>query len=152
MLFRSDVDVDRVAAGRFGMSVDQVEQVVDTAVGGDDLTWTVEGLERYPVAMRYPVFVRGSLQKLADLVVVTPTGATVPLSELAHIGLADGPDMVRTEAARPTGYIYVDTQDRDLGSYVADAQQAVSAAVKLPVGYTLSWSGQIGRASWRETV
>ena len=137
-----DVDVDRVAAGRFGMSVDQVEQVVDTAVGGDDLTWTVEGLERYPVAMRYPVFVRGSLQKLADLVVVTPTGATVPLSELAHIGLADGPDMVRTEAARPTGYIYVDTQDRDLGSYVADAQQAVSAAVKLPVGYTLSWSGQ----------
>ena len=137
-----DVDVDRVAAGRFGMSVDQVEQVVDTAVGGDDLTWTVEGLERYPVAMRYPVFVRGSLQKLADLPVVTPTGATVPLSELAHIGLTDGPDMVRTEAARPTGYIYVDTQDRDLGSYVADAQQAVSTAVKLPVGYTLSWSGQ----------
>ena len=137
-----DIDVDRVAAARFGMTVDQVEQVVNTAVGGDDLTWTVEGLERYPVAMRYPVFVRGSLRKLGNLPVITPTGATVPLSDLAHIELADGPDMVRTEAARPTGYIYVDTQGRDLGSYVDDAQRAVNAAVKLPAGYTISWSGQ----------
>ena len=137
-----DLDVDRIAAARFGMTVDQVEQVVNTAIGGDDLTWTVEGLERYPVAMRYPVFVRGSLQKLEDVPVITPTGATVPLSDLAHIKLTDGPDMVRTEAARPTGYIYVDTQGRDLGSYVDDAQRAVNAAVKLPTGYTISWSGQ----------
>ena len=137
-----DVDVDRIAAARFGMNVDQVEQLVDTAVGGDDLTWTVEGLERYPVAMRYPVFVRGSLQKLEDLPVITPSGATVPLSDLAHVQLTDGPDMVRTEGARPTGYIYVDTQGVDLGSYVQDAQQAVSSAVKLPAGYTISWSGQ----------
>ena len=137
-----DIEVDRVAAARFGMSVDQVEQVVSTAIGGDDLTWTVEGLERYPVAMRYPVFVRSSLQKLEDLPVITPTGVTVPLSDLAHIQLTDGPDMVRTEAARPTGYIYVDTQGRDLGSYVDDAQRAVNAAVKLPAGYTISWSGQ----------
>jgi len=137
-----DVDVDRVAAARFGMDVGQVEDVVNTAVGGEDLTWTVEGLERYPVAMRYPVFVRGSLQKLEDLPVLTPTGATVTLSDLAHVRLADGPDMVRTEAARPTGYIYVDIQGRDLGSYVAAAQDAVNRAVKLPAGYTISWSGQ----------
>ena len=137
-----DVDVNRVAAARFGMSVEQVEDVVDTAIGGDDLTWTVEGLERFPVAMRYPVYIRGSLQKLENLPVMTPTGATVSLSDLAHIQLSDGPDMVRTEAARPTGYIYVDTQGRDLGTYVADAQRAVDATVKLPAGYTISWSGQ----------
>lgn len=137
-----DIRINRVAAARFGMNVDQLQSVVDTAVGGDDLTWTVEGLERYPVNMRYPEYIRGSLQKLEDLPVTTPTGATVPLSDMASVSVADGPDMVRTESARPTGYIYVDTQGRDLGSYVEDAQRAVAAAVKLPTGYTIRWSGQ----------
>lgn len=137
-----DVHIERVAAARFGMNIGDVQSVVDAAVGGDDLTWTVEGLERYPVNMRYPEYVRGSLQKLEELPVMTPTGATVPLSDLAAVRLMDGPDMVRTEGARPTGYIYVDTQGRDLGSYVADAQKAVAVAVKLPAGYTISWSGQ----------
>jgi copper/silver efflux system protein len=137
-----DVDIDRVAAARFGMSIDQVQSVVDTAVGGDDLSWTVEGLERYPINLRYPEYIRGSLQKLEDLPITTPTGATIPLSDMAAVRVADGPDMVRTESARPTGYIYVDTQGRDLGSYVADAQRAVAAAVKLPAGYSISWSGQ----------
>ena len=137
-----DIDISRVAAARFGMNVDQVEAVVDTAVGGDDLTWTVEGLERYPVNMRYPEYIRGSLQKLQDLPLITPTGATIPLSDIAQVGVVDGPDMVRTESGRPTGYIYVDTEGRDLGSYVADAQRAVTAAVRLPASYTISWSGQ----------
>ena len=137
-----NIDVNRVAAARFGMNIADVQSVVDTAVGGDDLSWTVEGLERYPVNMRYPEYIRGSLQRLKDLPLITPTGATVPLSDLAQIHIADGPDMVRTEDARPTGYIYVDIQGRDLGSYVADVQRAVTAVVKLPTGYTLSWSGQ----------
>lgn len=137
-----NIDVKRVAAARFGMNIADVQSVVDTAVGGDDLGWTVEGLERYPVSLRYPEYIRGSLQRLQDLPLMTPTGATVPLSDLAEIHVADGPDMVRTEDARPTGYIYVDIQGRDLGSYVAAAQAAVAAAVKLPAGYTLSWSGQ----------
>ncbi len=137
-----NIDVNRIAAARFGMDIADVQSVVDTAIGGDDLTWTVEGLERYPVNLRYPEYIRGSLQKLKYLPVMTPTGATVPLSDLAQLHIADGPDMVRTEDARPTGYIYVDIQGRDLGSYVADAQKAVAAAVKLPTGYTMSWSGQ----------
>jgi Cu(I)/Ag(I) efflux system membrane protein CusA/SilA len=103
---------------------------------------TVEGLERYPINIRYPRDVRDSLEKLRNLPIVTPGGARVPLAEVAEIRVDDGPGMIRTENARLNGWTYVDIEGRDLGSYVAEAQRVVSEQVKLPPGYSLAWSGQ----------
>jgi Cu(I)/Ag(I) efflux system membrane protein CusA/SilA len=103
---------------------------------------SVEGLERYPVNMRYPRDVRDSVEKLRNLPIVTPAGAQIPLGEVAEIRIEDGPAMIKSENARPNGWIFVDIQDRDLGSYVAEAQRLVSDQVELPPGYSIAWSGQ----------
>jgi len=137
-----DVDIDRSAAARYGLNIADVQEIVRTAIGGMRITESVEGLERYPVNLRYPRDVRDSIEALRLLPIVTPTGATVPLSAVAAVEVMDGPGMIKSENARPNGWVFIDIAGRDLGSYVADAQQRVREAVALPEGYALSWSGQ----------
>ena len=136
------IDIDRIAAARYGLNVSDVQDVVRMAIGGMQVTETIEGLERYPVNLRYPQEIRDSLERVRLLPVVTPTGAQVPLAAVADVRIEAGADMIKSENARPNGWIYVDIQGRDLGSYVAAAQQAVAKRVKLPPGYSISWSGQ----------
>jgi Cu(I)/Ag(I) efflux system membrane protein CusA/SilA len=136
------VDIDRKAAARFALNIGDVQEVVRTALGGMRVTQTVEGLERYPVNIRYPRDVRDSLEKLRNLPIVTPGGARIPLAEVADIRVDDGPAMIKTENARLNGWIYVDIEGRDLGSYVSEAQRVVREQVQLPPGYSVAWSGQ----------
>jgi Cu(I)/Ag(I) efflux system membrane protein CusA/SilA len=137
-----DVDIDRVAAARHGLNIKDVQDVVSSAVGGMNVGYTVEGLERYPVNLRYPQHFRDSIGKLRELPVVTPTGASVTLADVASVEVADGPAMIRSENARPSGWVFVDMRGRDLGGYVADAKRRVEAQLELPAGYSLGWSGQ----------
>ena len=136
------VEIDRLAASRFGLNIIDVQEIVRTAVGGMNVTESVEGLERYPVNLRYPRDVRDSLTAMSDLPIVTPSGAHITLGDVARIEISDGPGMIKSENARPNGWIYVDIQDRDIGSYVVEAQAAVSEGVQMPAGYSISWSGQ----------
>jgi len=136
------VDIKRREAARFALNIADIQEVVKTALGGMRVAMTVEGLERYPINVRYPRDVRDSLEKLRNLPVVTPAGARIPLGEVADIRIDDGPGMIKTENARLNGWIYIDIEGRDLGSYVQDAQQVVAEKVKLPPGYSISWSGQ----------
>ncbi|MDH5572082.1 MAG: CusA/CzcA family heavy metal efflux RND transporter, partial [Gammaproteobacteria bacterium] len=136
------VDIDRVSASRFGLNINDVHNVVRTAVGGMNVSQTVEGLERYPINVRYPREVRDSLDKLKNLPMVTPSGARIPLGEVADIRVEAGPAMIKSENARLNGWTFVDIEGRDLGSYVAEAQRVVSEQVELPAGYSIAWSGQ----------
>lgn len=136
------VDIDRVAASRFGLNVADIQEIVQFAIGGMNITESVEGLERYPVNLRYTRDVRDSLDKLQNLPIVTPSDAQIALGDVARIGIEDGPGMIKSENARPNGWIFVDIEGRDLGSYVSEAQRAVSEQVDLPAGYSISWSGQ----------
>lgn len=149
------IDVDRLRAARYGLNIEDIQDIVEIAVGGMDIAQTVEGRERYPINLRYPREIRDSLEKLQLLPIVTPSGATIPLSEVAKVYIAEGPDMIRSENARLNGYVYVDIAGRDLSSYVDDAKQAVNNQVKLPPGYSISWSGQyeyLERAKERLTM
>ena len=137
-----DVDIDRQRASRFGLNISDVQDVIRTAVGGMNVTQTVEGLERYPVNVRYPQRVRDSVQQLRLLPIVTPSGARIALADVADVGVVDGPPVIKSENARPNGWTYVDIADRDLGSYVAEARQVVARSIELPAGYSLAWSGQ----------
>ncbi len=136
------VDINRLAAARLGLNIADVHDVVSTALGGMKVSQTVEGLERYPINVRYPRDIRDSIQQLRDLPVVTPSGARISLSEVAYIEVEDGPAVIKSENARPNGWTFVDIEGRDLGSYVAEAQQRVAQEVKLPAGYSIAWSGQ----------
>tara|TARA_R110002072_G_C7949785_1_gene533064 strand:+ start:26 stop:2098 length:2073 start_codon:yes stop_codon:yes gene_type:complete len=137
-----NVDIDRKKAARYGLNIADIQEVVSSAIGGMNITQTVEGLERYPVNLRYPQTYRDSVDKLKLLPIVAPTGAHIALGDVAKIIIEDGPPAIKSENARLTGWIFVDIQDRDLGSYVEDAKKIVNEKVKLPAGYTLSWSGQ----------
>ena len=137
-----DVDVDRPAAARYGLSVADVQAVVSTAIGGDDVGEVIQGRERYPIDVRYPREIRDSLERLRALPFVTDKGATVLLEDVAHLSIADGPPMLRSENARLSGWVYVDVRGRDLRSVVTDMQAAVAKQVALPAGYAVSWSGQ----------
>jgi Cu(I)/Ag(I) efflux system membrane protein CusA/SilA len=136
------VDILRDAASRYGLNIEDVQDIVSTAIGGMNVTETVEGLERYPVNLRYPQGVRDSVAKLRDLPVVTPGGQQIPLSAVADIRIEDGPPMIKSENARLNGWIFIDIEGVDLGSYVEQAQRAVAEGVDLPAGYSLNWSGQ----------
>ncbi len=137
-----NVLIDREAAARYGLNISDVQDLVAMAIGGERVTETVEGLERYPVQIRFPREIRDSADKLGQLPMVTAMGATVPLSAIARLEIADGPPMLKSENARPNGWVYVDLKDTDLGGYVRRAQQAVAEQVKLPPGYSIAWSGQ----------
>ena len=139
-----DFDLNRESLGRYGLTVDDVNELVLTAIGGEAITTTVEGRERYTVNVRYPRELREDPEQLGRVLVMTPSGAQVPLAQLATIRLTEGPAMVRDENGLLAGYVYVDfdTRKRDVGGYVRDAKQAVSEALELPPGYAVVWSGQ----------
>jgi len=137
-----DVDIDRARASRFGLNINDVQDIVRSAVGGMNVTQTVEGLERYPVNVRYPQRVRDSVEQLRLLPIVTPQGARIALADVADVRVVDGPPVIKSENARLNGWTYVDIADRDIGSYVAEAQRIVADNVDLPAGYSLAWSGQ----------
>jgi Cu(I)/Ag(I) efflux system membrane protein CusA/SilA len=137
-----EVDIDRRRASRFGLNINDVQDIVRSAVGGMNVTQTVEGLERYPVNVRYPQRVRNSVEQLKLLPIVTPQGARIALADVADVKVVDGPPVIKSENARLNGWTYVDITGRDLGSYVAEAQTVVASALDLPAGYSLAWSGQ----------
>jgi Cu(I)/Ag(I) efflux system membrane protein CusA/SilA len=136
------VDVDRAAAARYGMNIADVHDVVTGAVGGLDVAQAVEGLERYPINVRYARDFRDSLETLRELPVVAATGARIPLAELADIRIESGPAMIKSENARPNGWTFVDIRDRDLGAWIEEARARVAAELELPPGYSLTWAGQ----------
>jgi copper/silver efflux system protein len=138
-----DVTPDREALARYGIMVQDVQDVVATAMGGQTVTTTVEGRRRFSVNMRYPRDLRSDPETIShDVLVPMPAGGAVPLGEVAKISLSRGPTTIRTENGQLASYIYVDIRDRDIGSYVADAQQAVKASVQFPPGAYVMWSGQ----------
>ncbi|NIG74623.1 efflux RND transporter permease subunit [Klebsiella sp. Ap-873] len=137
-----DIDIDRRKAARYGVSVKELQSLVATVIGGENIGETIEGRERFPINVRYPRELRDNLQKLRDLPVITSNGSQVALSELANIAITEGPPMLKSENARLSNWIYVDLRGRDLKSAVEDMQRAVAEQVKLPEGVSLSWSGQ----------
>lgn len=137
-----DVDVDRLAAARHGLSVADVQALVSVAIGGENVGEVIQGRERYAINVRYPREVRDSLQRLRELPFVTDQGARLLLQDVARVTLQDGPPMLRSENARLSGWVYVDVRGRDLRSAVTAMQGAVAKAVPMPAGYSLSWSGQ----------
>ena len=137
-----DVKVDRDAAARYGMNIADVQSIVSAAIGGDAIGEVIDGLQRFPINVRYPREVRDSLEKLRQLPVLTERGAQIRLGDVAAIQINDGPPMLKSENARLSGWVYVDIRGRDLSSAVRDMQQAVAQEVRIPAGYTISWSGQ----------
>ena len=137
-----DIDIDRDQAAHYGMSVSDVHEVIDLAVGGKNLTYTVEGRERYPINLRYPRHVRDSIDALNDLPVFISTGEQIRLQEVAKVTIKDGPALIKTEDARLNGWVYIDIKGSDIGSYVQRAQALISQQIKLPAGYSISWAGQ----------
>jgi Cu(I)/Ag(I) efflux system membrane protein CusA/SilA len=136
------VDIDRERAARFGLNIDDVQQVVATAIGGMNITQTVEGLERYPVNIRYPQSYRDSPEQMARLPIVTPAGQRISLADVANVVIEDGPPGIKSENARLNGWTFVDIDDADIGGYVERAQQVVARELNVPPGYSVVWSGQ----------
>ncbi|PHZ85771.1 efflux RND transporter permease subunit [Paremcibacter congregatus] len=136
------VDINREKAARYGLNIAGVQQVVASAIGGMNVTQTVEGLERYPVNIRYPQDYRNSPEQLARLPIVTPGGLRISLADVAEIKIEDGPPGIKSENARLNGWTFIDIEDMDLGSYVEDAQVIVQQQLDLPAGYSITWSGQ----------
>ncbi|PIB92792.1 efflux RND transporter permease subunit [Caulobacter sp. FWC2] len=137
-----DVRIDRAAAARFGLNIDDVQSIVSGAIGGETIGQTVEGLARYPISVRYPRELRGSLEGLRTLPILTPDGAQITLGTVAQVEIADGPPMLKSENGRPTTWVYVDVRGRDLASVVGDLRQAVGQKVRLSPGVSVSYSGQ----------
>ena len=138
-----DIEPDRMQLARYGLTVGDMQDVVATALGGENVTTTVEGLERFGVNVRYPRELRGTPEQIAsEVLVTTPDGAMIPLGQLAKISITTGAPSIRTENSLLSAYIYVDIRGRDIGSYVADARRAVNEQVKFPPGYYATWSGQ----------
>ncbi len=137
-----NVEVDRPAAARFGLSVEDVQRVIALAVGGSAIGESVEGRERYPIRLRFYSDWRDSPDKLRNLPLSTPTGAWIALGDIARVRIDEGPAMIRSENARPAGWVFVDVDQADLGAYVRDLRKAVKDTVELPAGYAISWSGQ----------
>jgi Cu(I)/Ag(I) efflux system membrane protein CusA/SilA len=136
------IDIDRVAAARYGLNIADVQAVISAAVGGMNITQSVEGLERYPVNMRYPQRYRDSVESLTQLPVVAPDGSLLVLGELADIRIENGPPGIKSENSRITGWTYIDIENVDVGSYVEEARAVVNSQIDLPAGYSLTWSGQ----------
>jgi Cu(I)/Ag(I) efflux system membrane protein CusA/SilA len=137
-----NADIDRIKAARHGLNIADVQDVIRTAIGGMAVTESVEGLERYPVNLRYPRDYRDSLERLRSLPIVTPRGEHIPLGQVADINVSGGPGVIRSENARLNGWIYVDIAGVDIGSYVKQAQKTVAEGIDLPAGYSIAWSGQ----------
>ena len=136
------VDIDRGRAARYGLTIADVQQVIATAIGGVNVTQTVEGLERYPVNIRYPQAYRDSVEQLALLPIVTSLGQRLALADVARVYIEDGPPGIKSENARVNGWSFIDINGVDIGTYVQRAQQAVNEQIDLPPGYSLTWAGQ----------
>jgi len=137
-----DFDINREAAARYGLTTGDVQDVIQSAIGGMNITETVEGLERYPVNLRYPRDLRDNLEALRRVLIPTPTGSQIPLTLVADIKFTRGTDVIKTEDARPNAWIYVDIKTSDIGGFVAQAKQTLAERVTIPAGYTVTWSGQ----------
>jgi len=137
-----DFDINREAAARYGLTVGDVQDVIQIAIGGMNVTETVEGLERYPVNLRYPRELRDNLESLKRVLIPTPTGSQIPMALVAELNLRRGPPVIKSENARPNAWIYVDISTSDIGGFVAKAKQALADQVTVPAGYTIVWSGQ----------
>jgi Cu(I)/Ag(I) efflux system membrane protein CusA/SilA len=137
-----DIDVDREKASRYGLNSSDVQDVISSNLGGMKITTAVEGLERYPINLRYARDLRDDPSAIKQVLVPTPTGAQIPLGMVADIKIEPGPPMIKSENARRSAWVFVDITGRDIGSYIADGQKAISERLKLPAGYTLVWSGQ----------
>jgi Cu(I)/Ag(I) efflux system membrane protein CusA/SilA len=137
-----DFDLKRDQLARYGLSVHDAQMTISSAIGGEDVTETVEGQERYSVNVRYPSELRDSVEKLKHVLIATPAGAQIPLGQIADIVLRSGPSMIRNENGMLAGYVYVDVAGRDIGSYVDEAKRIVGQKIQLPQGYGLLWSGQ----------
>ncbi|WP_414449823.1 efflux RND transporter permease subunit [Burkholderia sp. 22PA0099] len=137
-----DVDIDRLAAARYGLSVAEIQSVVSSAVGGDEVGEVIAGRERFPINVRYPREIRDSVEAIRQLPIVTERGAQIVLGDIARVRIDDGPPMIRSENARLAGYVYVDIRNVALASAVAAMQRAVARNVMLPPGYSIAWSGQ----------
>ena len=136
------VDIQREKAARYGLNIADVQQIVATAIGGMNVTQTIEGLERYPVNLRYPQDLRNSPEQLALLPIVTGSGQRIALADVANVYVEDGPPAIKSENARLNGWTFVDIDGVDIGSYVQNAMAVVADQVELPAGYSLNWSGQ----------
>ena len=137
-----NIDINRLQATRYGLNIADLQEVIQTAIGGINLTETIEGQQRFPVNLRYPQSYRDSVEQLQWLPIVTPRGERIALADVATLVVSDGPPMIKSENARINGWTLVDIEGRDLGSYVAEARERVSEALSLPPGYSLNWSGQ----------
>jgi len=137
-----DFDIDREKASRYGLTVGDVQDVIQSAIGGMNITETVEGLERYPVNLRYPRELRDDMESLSRVLIPTPLGAQIPITMVAKLELRRGPPSIKSEDARPNAWIYVDISTSDIGGFVAKAKQVLEEQVDIPVGYTVAWSGQ----------
>ncbi len=137
-----DVNINRQEAARYGLTIQDVEDVIQSAMGGMNITTTVEGLERYPVNLRYGREQRDNIDDLKRVLVPTPTGAQVPMGQLAEFTMHKGPMVVKTEGTRPNAWVYVDLKTSDIGSYIKEAQRTVEQKIHLPAGYSLVWSGE----------
>ncbi|KZN37540.1 efflux RND transporter permease subunit [Pseudoalteromonas luteoviolacea] len=136
------VDISREKASRFGLNIADVQQVVSTAIGGMNVTQTIEGQERYPVNLRYPQDYRDSPEQLSRLPVITPTGQRIALGDVAHVYIENGPPGIKSENARINGWTFIDIDGVDIGSYVSNAQAYLAEELKLPAGYSITWAGQ----------
>ncbi len=137
-----DFDINREAAARYGLTVGDVQDVIQSAIGGMNITETVEGLERYPVNLRYPRELRDDMESLSRVLIPTPLGQQIPIAMVAKLELRRGPPSIKSEDARPNAWIYVDISSSDIGGFVAKAKQVLDEQVSIPPGYTVSWSGQ----------
>jgi Cu(I)/Ag(I) efflux system membrane protein CusA/SilA len=137
-----DFRIDRDAVARYGLNVGDVQDVIQSAIGGMNVSWTVEGLERYPINVRYPRELRDDAESLGEILVTSPSGVQVPLGQLATIDVHQGPPGIKTENARPNAWVFVDLETSDLGGWVEQARRRVAEEVELPAGYTVFWSGQ----------
>jgi copper/silver efflux system protein len=137
-----DIHINRLEAARYGVSIEDVQNVIRIAMGGMTVTTTVEGLERYPVNLRYSRELRDNIEDLKRVLVPTPSGQQVPLGQIADLETTRGPMVIRTESTRPNAWVFVDIRNIDIGTYIKDAQKVIGQNLKLPNGYNLTWSGE----------
>jgi len=137
-----DIDIDRRAATHYGLSIKEIQESASIAIGGQNIIYTIEGRERYPVNLRYPQSWRNSITKLKELPMVVTEDTQVQLHDLAEITVVDGPPMIKSENGRLTAWVYITINDNDIGGYVKRAKKAIYENIKLPAGYTVNWAGQ----------
>jgi Cu(I)/Ag(I) efflux system membrane protein CusA/SilA len=137
-----DFEIDRKEAARYGLTVGDIQDVIKTAIGGMNVTTTIQGLERYPVNVRYPRGLRDDMSKLKRVLIPTPRGEHIPMAQVAKISIKKGPPVIKTENARLNAWVYIDLKDIDVGTYVENARAIIEDKLSLPTGYTLTWSGQ----------